>query len=370
MDNNNPVETSAMDTTSDVDMDNLNEDDGNIKIPTFAQKKMIAKKFGKLIQNIKDIDFNEDDIIEQLDKMAENTNIQNDYLKENGVNEMMIHDAQCMAVSSQMAYTLVKKYNPESKFNRREFLRLLRQRLLINSKKAGIAIPLGKNPIRFEHLFPTGLALNRIHHHVLPMVRSFIPPENCPEKKVRVVRKKVKPPATLATQPTKYDASNMANEEDESEKRLRHIHTKLYKLQRHNPNGVPLMQSAIDPESFAITTENFFNIAFLARQKKIQIDLPAPDDDDDTDDSPDPIVKIFKDGTLTQDSAASTQGPVPSQEQPEEEEDINRPAVQSILTFDFDTYEALISNLDISRSAFWSEPFQRKVLFLIIFFSI
>ena len=65
------------------------------------------------------------------------------------------------------------------------------------------------------------------------MVRPFLALENRPEKKARVVRTKDKTQAT-ATQPTKYDASNMDNGEDESEKRLRYIHTKLCKLQKHN----------------------------------------------------------------------------------------------------------------------------------------
>src|SRR5699024_3260318 len=191
--------------------------------------------------------------------------------------------------------------------------------------------------IRFEMLFPTGLAYSRIHHHVPSMARTFLAPEGRPEKKTPPKRTQRQTQTAQATQPTKYDASNMANEEDESEKRLRHIHKRFFKLQKNNVTGTPLIQSAVNPESFSTTVENFFNIAFLARQKWIKIDVP----DDPDEPTPEPVVKAYP---RKSDKKAGQEQP---QEEEEADEDDNdpRPPVQSVLTFDYETYEALIKNL-------------------------
>lgn len=335
----NPEDSSVMDTSGEMDLSNGPDmTSSELKILTAEEKKKFTEKYRKNYEALKNMDLEDGEFSESVIQMKTHVDKQNQVLEEVGVNELLTHDAKCIALSSEMSLNLVRKFNTESKFDKREFIQRLRQRALNTSRQFGVPANRSQGGstrwIRFDQLFGIGLAYNKVQHQVPMMLRSFIEPEEKPDKKTAVRTKSAKV-QSLMTQPEKVDSTNMTNEEDESEKRLRTIHNSLLKLQKRNPS-IPLIQGSVNPNSFSTTVENFFNMAFLARQKLIKIENGDEENDFE------PLVKALPNPANQEEGAEEI-----AQEEPEE----NQQMVQSVLTLDFETYEALITNLEITRAA-------------------
>lgn len=306
--------------------------DGNWKVLSAEEKKIWSKKFRQHSDNVRNVDLEANPIPVVVQKMRDNVMEQNETLSQVGVNEMLTQDAKVLHQTFQKSYNMIKRFNLECKFDKRNFNNRLARRF---AGSARIDITTTENSgirIRPKQIFNIGIKCSRILHHVPTLIRTFLTPEN--HKKKTIVRRPRTTQSTVTTQPTRVDSSNMNNQEDESEKRLRQIHKRLHKLQLKNETGTPLLQSTINPTSFGTTVENLFNIAFLARQKKIKIESSNPNDPND-----EPIVTALKSSIRNDD------------DEDEEAEEANNPPIQSVMTFDYETYVSLKKNLNITENA-------------------
>lgn len=316
------------------DMDELDENeipDGNFKILSAEEKKLWSKKFRQMAENVRNVDLEGNSIPVVVKKMRDNVIGQNETLNQVGVNEMLTHDAKVLNQTFQKSFHMIKRFNTECKFDKHNYNSRLARFLAGNTRLNETS---NENPvirIRPKQLIKIGLKCQHIMHHVSPLTRTFLTPEN--HKKKTIVRRPRQTQSSVATQPTRVDSSNMNNKEDESEKRLRQIHNQLHKLQIKNVSGTPILQCTVNPNSFGATVENLFNIAFLARQKMIKIES-----------SDDPNGEPFV-------TALKTSSNRNAEDEDEEDKKDNRPPVQSVLTFDHDTYELLIKNLHITKPA-------------------
>lgn len=320
-----------MDASFD-DFDDGSDDDsfgGNFRVLSLEEKKACIKKFRQNRDKVREVDLDGNPIPVVVDKMRANVVGQNETLEEVGVNELLTHDAKVLSLTFHKSYDMVKKFNTEFKFDKRDFNKLLGQMV---SGAGRIDNAESASPFRPKHLVKISKMCQHIMHAVPTVIPSFLTPENHIRK--TIVRRPRQTQSSVATQPKRVDSTNMKNVEDESEKRMRKIHEKLEKLQRRNKSGTPLLQSIIDPTSFGKTVENFFNIAFLARQKRIKIepDLNLPDDE--------PIV-----------TALGAQNVDDDEEEGEAAVDTSHKAIQSVLTLDHETFQLLVKNLGITQPA-------------------
>lgn len=299
----------------------------NFRVLSVQEKKECIKKFRQNRDKVRNVDLDGNPIPVVVDQMRDNVVAQNETLKEVGVNELLTHDAKVLNMTFQKSYDMVKKFNTEFKFDKRDFNKLLGQMMSGRTRIDNTTYADSASRIRPKHLIKISKMCRRMMHSVPAVIPSFLTPEN--HKTRTVVRRPRQAQPTVATQPKRVDSSNMKNVEDASEKRLRKIHEKLTKLQKRNKSGTPLLQSLVHPESFGRTVENFFNIAFLARQKlvKIEPDLNLPDDE--------PIVTAMK---------ARDEDEVDLEEE-------GRKSIQSVLTLDHETYRLIVENLGIAHPA-------------------
>lgn len=325
-----------MDSKSDIFLDESIELDenaipyGNFKVLSIEEKKIYSKKFRQIAQNVRNVDLESNPIPVVVKKMTENVIGQNETLTQVGVNEMLTHDAKVLHQSFQKSYHMIKRFNTECKFDKRDFNNKLARRLAGISRIDETTTESSIIRLRPKQLVNIGIKCRRILNHVPAVTRTFITPEN--HKKKVIVRRPRQTQPTVATQPTRVDSSNMNNKEDESERRLRLIHKQLKKLQLRNVSGTPLLQCTVNPTSFGTTVENLFNIAFLARQKMIKID--GSDDPND-----EPLVTALRGSNNRNDENES------------EVEETNRSPIQSVLTFDHETHALLVRNLNITTPA-------------------
>jgi len=308
-------------------------DEANFRILSATEKQEAIGIYRKVMDKVKKVDPKEEEFGQMIDKMTNHVNNQNAALQQVGVNELMTMDARTIAISSELSYSIVKKFHSESKFDYQEFLRLLRQRVLKHSRKQGLKvnneIPNDKScKIRYEQMAGTGIAYSKIHYQMPCLNRPFKQPiQDVPPAVSKERRKITRTSPTQTSQPTQYDASNMANEADESEKRLKFIHHKLKRLERQQDH-LPFIQVALNPTSFGTTVENFFHFAFLARQQKITLI--------ESDNGVEPWVH-----TIEEQEPTTT-----------EKQNDNCLSTQSILSFDQESYHAMIETLGITRPAF------------------
>lgn len=246
------------------------------------KRKDVEAKYRHVYDETRMFDLNENDPFDVLETLKSTMLKQNDCLVESGVNQTVSYDAINVASTTQNSFRAAKGVNAVAEFNMKVFTKRL-QALLVNcSRDAGIGVPIGRQAsstqasmpnyqLLFKHLYAVGLLGRRYHRGSSQIVAGYpsdLPP--LPPKARRVVTKR--PTKSQCTQPTQFDLKSAKENVDESDQRLNYIFDRLQKMELRNPEGVPMLQAAINPGSFSTTIENFFNMSFLARHEMVEIE--------------------------------------------------------------------------------------------------
>lgn len=308
-------------TISQTKSQTLAQNELRVKMLNEDQKRKALEKYRQLYNNIKDID-SDGEFNVLLNNLSNSLRDQDDCLQEFGVNELISMDAKSVALTSELSFCLVKKFNTSNKFDNKEFIHRLKRQVLRNFSKVNtnsIADPKQRS-LSFYNLYATGLAFNNLHYQTPAITNAYKPNYEAPVPTQRS-RSQRTTQTTQKSQPTQYDSTNM-KDLDESDKRLNYIFSTLKKLEKRNDDAVPFLQASFNAQNFSTTVENMFNMAFLARQSLIKIF--------NDEESIEPVVR-----TLENDSSQN-----------------NSNDIQSVLSLDIKTYKQLLEKLEITRSVF------------------
>lgn len=320
--------------------------------------------FGKILNEIRCIDSTKHDLIPMTEKLNSCLHHENNCLSRFGINELLPMDAKNMAFVAEQSINVVRKFTIVKKFDKHEFRRQLRKRLLQNCLHTNYFDNIDPmKRIQLIHLYPTGIQFDDHYHYQAPcLMPTFTTDENIiPSTKQRRIQQqeqtRTKLPSGVATQPTQQKQSNDMNNVDESDKRLEYIYKTLKKLEKKSNDGVPFFQAILNPNDFATTIENMFNLAFLARQSRVIIndqndDYDGGDDDDDNDDGGEPL--IFTKERNDENNHNANDGDDDENHLATEMNNkipMNKEPKQSPLSFDMKTYHQLLDKLSIIRPA-------------------
>lgn len=330
-----------MDNNEDQNVDNVQNQPNssatstdlefNIKVLKDGLRKQAIAEYGQIYRETRSIDKDKHCFNEILDQLQSSIKKENICLSKFGVNELLSMDAKNIALASELTVDLVKKFEVIGKFNLKDYLKKLKQNIIENIFKSNMGEIDPNKRLQLIHLYPTG-KLYRNYHYSAPSIPKFFK-KNYESNETAVKERRSTQRKTLpsgeSTKPTQCDSSNM-NNVDESDKRLEYIYKSLKKLERRN-GQVPIFQAIINPNDFGLSVENIFNVAFLAKQSRIIIDS--------IEDEVEPIIMTKEpDDEIEEDTANET--------------DNQKQSVQSIFSFDMDTYEQLVKNIEIDRPAF------------------
>lgn len=323
-------EDQSSDNVASIEERSLNSLEFNVKILKNDLRKEAIAEYGEIYRETRSIDKDKHDFHEILNKLQTSIKKENLCLSKFGVNELLSMDAKNISIASEVTIDLVKKLDVVSKFNIKEYLKKLKQNIIENIVKLNICEIDTNKRLQLIHLYPTG-KLYRNYHYSVPSIPKSFRNEDEPKESItkeKRVRQKKSLPSGETTKPTQCDSTNLSNV-DESDMRLEYIYKSLKKLESRN-SQVPFFQAIFNPDDFGLSVENSFHAAFLARQSRIVVD--SVDDDDE------PIIR--------------TKEPDMEDNEDVNESDNQKQSVQSILSFDMDTYENLIKVLEINTAAF------------------
>ena len=366
------MESSENSNNQQIDFDEpIGQQDSQAKqsqLPSIQTKSLDAETrrkakaaYGKVFNEIRSIntDKNDKNIVKKLKSCLQE---EDNCLSKFGINELLSMDAKNMAAVSEQTINVVKKITVVKKFNKHDYRRSLRLRLLRNCQTISNSIDPTKQ-LQLVHLYPTGKQFNHIHHLTPAIIPSFsndFDDENLTTNvKQRNTQTRHKLPTGEATQPEQKQSNEM-NNVDKSDKRLKHIYKSLKKLERKNENGVPFFQALLHPNDFATTIENIFNLAFLARQSRAIIDNQDDNGGGGGGGGFEPLI-ITKERSSTDDDNGDDENFIDDhdtyqqQQQQSSTEMMKIPndkePIQSALSFDMETYNYLLNSLSIIRPA-------------------
>ncbi|KAI2798363.1 hypothetical protein BLOT_015023 [Blomia tropicalis] len=334
---------------SDDEQTDINRTSWKLLTPDVEQN--VIKKYENLRRDIKMIDVDRENFLDIAKKLEQSVSEQNDILSAIGVNEIISVDSNCISETTDVTFSLAKKFNADSKFNMKQLIINLRQSMLNDPERSIIDCGKYQNRIIFEDLILLGSAFEGIQSKGPQMNRFFKQAlEQPPAPKAKLARI---PRAKLGSksQPKQHDIKKL-NDVDESEKRLKYVHKKLYKMTVKNEKSIPLMQATINPNSFPRTIENFFNIAILTQQNQVCIEIP--------DGSIEPSIHAFNMPKESDTQFSEEQPILDDVDEDESSDSINdgtndnvpkKKAISSILSLDMSLYKNLIHIFDISRPA-------------------
>ncbi|KAF7492960.1 hypothetical protein SSS_05603 [Sarcoptes scabiei] len=303
-------------------------------------------EYNRIYQETKSIDKEELELKEMLMRLNTSVNKENSCLSKFGINELLMLDAKNISLTSELGHELAKKVEVTEKFDAKHFRRKLRIALINNMIRSNLGEIDPSKRLQLIHLYPTGRKYRNLFYSPPSISKHFRYDsiQNEPTtKSQRAVSQRKKFPTGQSTQPTQYDSKNL-NNIDESQKRLEHIYRSLRKLESKNDGTVPFLQASLNPDNFATTVENIFNIAFLVRQSKIVIDLDENDCEEASIEDLEPIIQT------KEPEQDNNEGINVSNDQNSTSKS-KKSDIQSIFSFDMETYQKLIDKFEINRTA-------------------
>lgn len=301
----------------------------DVKVLTEKSRKQAMMDYGRIYHETKDLHQSKLDFEATLDKLKQNIENENNVFSKYGINETLALDAKNLALTSEVTLELAKKLQIVDKFNSRKFVTKLKKRILTNAVNSNFCEIDPSRRLKLIHLYPTSKFYNHLYYSVPSFGKNF-KTDFDPSKRVRRAPRNVaKLPKGQAICPSQYDTKKM-NSVDESDRRLEHIFKTVKKLERSNNGSVPFLQASFNPDNFSLTVENIFYMAFLARQARVRID--EGDDEDN-----EPIIRTKE----------------PDDESSNNESTSNDSCdnIQSVFSFDMESYKLLIDKLGITGAA-------------------